>query len=180
MSKDRHNAFTGNLRSLPPLHVDGPAAALPDCHLVVGFDRNAGSHSALRFAVEFALRINASLHVVHSVDPNDLPVDPDSPDYEQDFADGLEAERVEACRMLSPLPGNWSYDCTADDPMRLLTSIAEHHNALMIIIGTPRRGFMSMIERMSGESVSAHLIHRSHRPLLMIPVDAQFGGWAPD
>ncbi|WP_054186443.1 universal stress protein [Rhodococcus sp. ADH] len=63
--------------------------------------------------------------------------------------------------------------------MHLLTSIAEHHNALMIIIGTPRRGFMSMLERMSGESVSAHLIHRSHRPLLMIPPDAQFSGWAP-
>lgn len=179
MSKDHRSAFTGNLRSLPPLHIDGPRAHPPNCHLVVGFDRNPESHSALRFAVEFAQHLNAALHVGHSVDPNDLPIDPDSPDYENDFAAGLESERIDASRILAPLPGNWSYDCTQDDPMHLLTSIAEHHNALMIIIGTPRRGFMSMLERMSGESVSAHLIHRSHRPLLMIPPDAQFSGWAP-
>ncbi|MDJ0437979.1 universal stress protein, partial [Rhodococcus qingshengii] len=60
-----------------------------------------------------------------------------------------------------------------------LISIADTYNALMIIIGTPRRGFMSMLERVSGESVSAHLIHRSHQPLLMIPPGAQFSGWAP-
>ncbi|GAA3146175.1 hypothetical protein GCM10020255_024330 [Rhodococcus baikonurensis] len=86
MSKDHRSAFTGNLRSLPPLHIDGPRAHPPNCHLVVGFDRNAGSHSALRFAVEFAQHVNAALHVGHSVDPNDLPIDPDSPDYENDFA----------------------------------------------------------------------------------------------
>ncbi|MDJ0441395.1 universal stress protein, partial [Rhodococcus qingshengii] len=58
-----------------------------------------------------------------------------------------------------------------------LISIADTYNALMIIIGTPRRGFISMMERMSGESVSAHLIHKGHRPLLMIPAQARFTGW---
>ncbi|WP_338481220.1 universal stress protein [Rhodococcus sp. DN22] len=178
MSKDARHRFTENLRSLEPLHIDGPPAVpAPACHLVVGFDRNAGSHSALRFAVDFALRINAGVHVAHSVDPNDLPIDPDSPNYERELADGLESERSEACAMLAPLPGNWSYDCTHEDPMRLLISIAERHDALMIIIGTPRRGFVSMMERMSGESVSAHLIHKGHRPLLMIPAQARFSGW---
>ena len=164
---------------LPPLHVDGPQAGSPNCHLVVGFDRNTESHSALTFAVEFARHVNAAVHVGHSVDPNDFPVAPDSPDYENGFAAGLESERLAACRILAPLTGNWSYDCVQDDPMHLLTSMAEHHNALMIIIGTPHRGFTSMFERISGESVSSHLMHRSHRPLLMIPADAQFSGWVP-
>ncbi|RAL30820.1 universal stress protein [Rhodococcus sp. AQ5-07] len=178
MSKDGRHRFTENQKSLTALHIDGPAAVdPPSCHLVVGFDRGAGSHAALGFAVDFALHVHAGVHVAHSVDPNDLPIDPDSPNYEKELAAGLESERIQACAMLAPLPGNWSYDCTRDDPMRLLNSIAETYDALMIVIGTPRRGFISTMERMSGESVSAHLIHKSHRPLLMIPAQARSTGW---
>ncbi|MBP2527285.1 universal stress protein [Rhodococcus sp. PvP104] len=178
MRKDGRHRFTEPQKSQTALHIDGPAAIDPPvCHLVVGFDRGAGSHAALAFAVDFALHIHAGLHVAHSVDPNDLPIDPDSPTYETEFADGLDYERIQACSMLAPLPGNWTYDCVYDDPMRLLTSIAETYDALMIIIGTPRRGFISMMERVSGESVSAHLIHKSHRPLLMIPTETRFSGW---
>lgn len=179
MNEERGGRFTDNSGSQQLLHIDGPVAIpAPDCHVVTGFDRNPGSHAALAFTVEFAAHTNAGVHVVHGLDPNDLPIDPDSSTYEQELADALESEHREACAMLAPLPGNWTYDCTRDDPMSVLISTAERFDVLMIIIGTPRRGFVSMIERISGESVSAHLIHAGRRPLLMVPTKARSTGWS--
>lgn len=61
--------------------------------------------------MEFALRMNAARHVAHSIDPNDLPINPDSPGYESNFAEGFEPECIEAYRISAPLPRSWSYDC---------------------------------------------------------------------
>jgi len=134
-----------------------------------GFDRFRSSHGALEFAIGLAGPLNAHLHVAHIVDTDDLPIEPDRDDWEQRIADTVERERAEACAMLTELPGNWTYYAHEGDPAHLLTTIAEVNDALMIIIGASRGGFVSALERMLGESVSSHLLHHSHRPVLLVP-----------
>lgn len=157
-----------------PLRIDGPAAATrASTHLVVGFDSHRASHAALSFAIELAAALNAYLHVVHIVDVDDLPVDPDSDDWEQRIIDGLERERAEAKALLTASPGNWTYHSHRGDPARLLRAIADANDAAMILIGAPRRDLMSRMERILGESVSARLIQHSRRPVVLVPEDAR-------
>lgn len=153
-----------------PLQVDGPAASVePVCHLVVGFDRHPASHAALTYAMDLAGRLNAFLHVAHIVDTDDLPIDPDSADWEQCIGDVVDQERREACAMLAAIPGNWAFYSRRGNPARLLTMIADANDALMLIIGTNRGGMMSLVERAVGESVSATLARHAHRPVLLVP-----------
>lgn len=168
-----------------PLRIEGPAAGTPaSTHLVVGFDRHRASHAALSFAIELAARLNAYLHVVHVVDVEDLPVDPDAGDWEQRIIDGLERERAEAKALLAASPGNWTYHSHRGDPARLLRAIADAHDAAMILVGTPRRDLMSRMERILGDSVSARLIQHSRRPVVLVPEDARSAlspsrSWSP-
>jgi nucleotide-binding universal stress UspA family protein len=55
------------------------------------------------------------------------------------------------------------------NPAHVLAALADTHDALMIIIGTARGGLMSAIDRVLGESVSAHLIRHTHRPVVLVP-----------
>ena len=43
--------------------------------------------------------------------PERSTINPDSPGYESNFAEGFEPERIEAYRISAPLPRSWSYDC---------------------------------------------------------------------
>ena len=51
----------------------------------------------------------------------------------------------------------------------MLAALADRHDALMIIIGTARGGLTLAIDRVLGESVSAHLIRHTHRPVVLVP-----------
>ncbi|NDV09404.1 universal stress protein [Rhodococcus sp. IEGM 248] len=174
MTENNHNhpASREALRDWrTPLRVDGPPAPTPaECHLVVGFDSHPASHAALTYALDLAGRLNAFLHVAHIVDIDDMPIEPDRDDWEQRYADAVEAERTEACAMLAALPGNWAYYSREGNPAHLLTTIAEANDALMIVIGTSRGGLMSLLERFVGESVSSKLVHHARRPVLLVPV----------
>ncbi|AFR51451.1 universal stress protein [Gordonia sp. KTR9] len=152
-----------------PLYVDGPSAGEPDCHLVVGFDRHPASHTALTYAINLAARLDGYLHVAHIVDNDDLPIDPDSDDWEQRIADAVESERVDACTILAESRGNWTYYSREGTPSHLLTAIADANDALMIVIGASRGGVMSLMERFLGESVSSALVHHARRPVLLVP-----------
>jgi nucleotide-binding universal stress UspA family protein len=154
-----------------PQRIDGPTAGVsPTCHLVVGFDRHPSSHRALRFAIDLA-PLAAYLHVAHIIDLDDFPIDPDSADWEQRFAATVDEERTEACDLLAVLPGNWTYYAHGGNPAHVLASLADAHDALMIIIGTARGGLMSAVDRVLGESVSSHLIRHTHRPVVLVPDD---------
>lgn len=153
-----------------PQRTEGPTTALPPTsHVVVGFDRSPASHHALRFAIELAAPLNAYLHVAHIIDLQDFPVDPDGDDWEECFADTLERERTTACDLLSALPGNWTYCAHRGDPVHVLSALADTHDALMIILGTPCGGLISAIDRVLGASVSARLIRHAHRPVVLVP-----------
>jgi len=125
-------------RAFEPIHIDGPASPHPPrCELVAGVDAHLGIHPALLYAIAFARQLGAGLHVVHSIDLADYPIEPDSPHYEQEFADTLESECTRTRAALVPFTGSWSYDLTGEDPIQLLTTIANACDAMMIVIGTP-------------------------------------------
>ncbi|GGN65917.1 universal stress protein [Nocardia rhizosphaerihabitans] len=116
-----------------------------------------------------AIALNAYLHVAHVVDTDDLPIDPDAADWDQAIAEVVEREREYACSMLTALPGNWSYYARRGNPAQMLSVIADDHDASMIVLGAPRHGVVSLVERLLGESVSARLIHHGNRPVLLVP-----------
>jgi nucleotide-binding universal stress UspA family protein len=150
--------------------VDGPPGpTTPATHLVAGFDRHEASHVALDYAIGLAGALNAHLHVVHVIDTDDLPIDPDAGDWDRTISEVVERERAAAYSMLTALPGNWSYHAHRGDPAHQLSSIADANHASMIVLGAPRHGLASLVERLTGESVSARLIHHGHRPVLLVP-----------
>ncbi|PKV76679.1 universal stress protein [Nocardia fluminea] len=165
-----HNPQPGVRDWRDPLCVDGPAGpTAPTTHLVVGFDRHNASHIALDYAIGLARVLNAHLHVAHVIDTDDLPIDPDAADWDHAITEVVERERASACSMLAALPGNWTYHAQRGNPGHLLSSIADAHDASMIVIGAPRHGLASLVERLLGESVSTQLIHHGHRPVLLVP-----------
>ncbi|MFD5177674.1 universal stress protein [Nocardia sp. NPDC058379] len=152
------------------LRVDGPAGPTAAAtHLVVGYDRHRASDVALGVAIGLATRLGAHLHVVHVIDADDLPTDPDAADWERAVTETVERERAAACARLAELPGNWTYYARRGNPAHLLDALAETYDASMIVIGAPRHGLPSLIERLLGASVSAHLVHHAHRPVLLVP-----------
>lgn len=152
-----------------PVRAEGPVGPVPPtAHLVVGFDRHPAA-AALAVAIELAAGLGAHLHVVHVIDADDLPIDPDAADWDRAVADIVDHERAAACAQLSGTPGNWTYYVQPGTPAQLLGDMAETVDATMIVIGAPRHGVQAFVERVLGESVSARLIRHGHRPLLLVP-----------
>ncbi|WP_280471808.1 universal stress protein [Nocardia cyriacigeorgica] len=90
-------------------------------------------------------------------------------DGHQAIADVAERERAYACSVLTALPGNWSYYARRGNPAQMLSAIADDHDASMIVLGAPRHGLASLVERLLGESVASRLIHHGTRPVLLVP-----------
>lgn len=153
-----------------PRRIAGPIdPTAARCHLVVGFDRYPAGHAALDYAIDLAGRLGAFLHVAHIVDAEDLPIDPDSADWEQAVTNTVEQERRDACAVLEQAPVPWAYYSRTGRPAQLLAGLAETRDAEMIIIGSSRGGLASFLQRLLGESVSTSLVHHAHRPVLLVP-----------
>ena len=124
-----------------PRRIDGPAAPTrASTALVVGFDRHAASRRALEFAIELGAGLRAYLHVAHVVDTEDLPIDPDSDDWEARICEALDREREQACAVLATSAGNWTYHGRAGDPAKVLIAPATA-NAIAISVGGIPFGF---------------------------------------
>lgn len=140
------------------------------CALVVGFDRNPTSVSALRVAVELAGRLDADVHVVHAIDLADYPVDPDSATWEDDADSTAAEERALAELTLQGFGGHWTYQAAHGEPAELLASVADEVDALMVIVGARREGAAAAISHLVSPSVSKRLLgHGSTRPVLVVP-----------
>ncbi|WP_052688692.1 universal stress protein [Williamsia herbipolensis] len=139
--------------------------------LVVGWDHESASGSALTFAVDLARRLAAHLHVVHIVDIDDLPVDPDSPDWEDEIRHTLDSQAHEAVSALHDVDAGWTYHCAHGDPARLLISVAHENDSLMVVVGSPHRGLRSFLESLGTPSVAHGLIGRHDLPTLVVPRD---------
>lgn len=144
-------------------------ASAGSTQLVLGWDMHSSSSAALRFAVALAGRLNAHLHVVHVADVDDLPVDPDAPDWEELLDQRLTDAATTARTLLEQLQARWSYHAAHGRPSDVIANLAEETDALMIILGGPRGGMLSFIETLAGQSVSHQLTRKHGRPVLIVP-----------
>lgn len=157
-----------------PTHIAGPIdPTAARCHLVVGFDRHSTGRAALDYAIRLAGRLDAFLHVAHIIDSADLPIDPDSAFWERTVTDTVEQERRDACALLDRAPGPWAYYSRSGHPAEVLSGLADAHHAEMIIIGASRGGPAALLQRLTGESVSARLVRHARRPVLLVPVSGR-------
>jgi CO dehydrogenase/acetyl-CoA synthase epsilon subunit len=57
------------------------------------------------------------------------------------------------------------------DPIGLVISLADQHDALMVVTGTRGEGVAAGLGRLARPSVSHGLIARAHRPVLVVSAD---------
>jgi nucleotide-binding universal stress UspA family protein len=135
--------------------------------LVVGFDDQASSLAALRTAADLAVRLGATLHVVHGIDARDQPVDPDTDvdTWDRFQHTALEHLRSQVEQTLVAHPGVWTYHAVAGSPAQSLVRIADEHRALMIVVGTHRHRSLA---RMMRGSVSRGVAKAAHHPVLLV------------
>ena len=139
--------------------------------LVVGFDQQPVSLHALQVAADLAVRLHAELHVVHAVDLDDYPIDPDRADWEERAHAVLAHERELAQQLLSRTSVPWTYHAARGEPVHLLSAVAEEQDALMIVVGTRGHSRSSAIARLLEGSVTRALTGRhQHRPVLIVPM----------
>ncbi|MDE9366711.1 universal stress protein [Luteipulveratus sp. YIM 133132] len=118
--------------------------------LVVGYDDHPASRRALEHAVELAQRLDVPLHVVHVVDTEDMPIDPDSITWSEevrlrgrDLADHVAG--------LVPLPPDrWTYRSGTGPVWPTLLEAATETGAWLVVVGqhTHAKGVSAAIGRL--------------------------------
>lgn len=159
----------GSQGSEPLRVVEAKGDSVPAAHIVVGYDEDPQSQTALQTALELARRLDAHLDVVHVVDLRDYPVDPDREDWESESDKALERSAEHLRSLVQDHPQGWSYHAWRGDPVHLLAAVAEEREALMIVVGTHGPGFTATLHRVMGGSVSRGLVGHSHTPVLVVP-----------
>jgi nucleotide-binding universal stress UspA family protein len=152
---------------------------MTSAHIVVGVELDEDA-AVLRAAAEFARRFDAALVCVVS-DPRryvmredadgsvtSLDIDPDDPEERQEIFDAPLRAQVDA--VLGPLGVEWTPRAMAGDPAVQLAHVAEEVDASMIVVGTRRPGRWGSMREFLNGSVAAHLAHRQHRPVVVIPL----------
>lgn len=98
-----------------------------------------------------------------------MSVDPDLADERAEvFASKLEAEITTA---LEGRHVSWSVLALAGAPAQELSRLAEELDAAMIVVGTREPGFVGSVRQFFNGSIAAHLSHRQHRPVVVVPLN---------
>lgn len=143
-----------------------------DMSIVVGVDRSPGSAVALEAAITLAVRLRASLHVLHVLSVDDTPTDPDGPGWEAATADTVRAEGDAVRQVLasSALPDwSWHQHDWHGDPAATLVSLARQERACMIVVGAHPRDVASRLHALVDGSVVRRLVEISPTPVLVVP-----------
>lgn len=127
---------------------------------------------AARFGAELVCAcVDTSRHMVSERADGgvtSVPYDPDLPELaEEGFDPSLRA------RLAALLDGRgvaWSTRALAGDPAIALGRLAETLGATMIVVGTRESGIRGSLHEFFNGSVAAHLAHRQHRPVVVIPL----------
>lgn len=148
-------------------------------HIVVGVELDEDA-AVLREAAEFARRFDATLVCVIS-DPSryamredtdgnvtSLDIDPDDPEERHETFDA--PLRIQVDAILKPLGVAWTPRAMAGDPALQLAHVADEVDARMIVVGTRRPGRWGSMREFLNGSVAAHLAHRQHRPVVVVPL----------
>jgi len=136
--------------------------------------------TVLRHAARFAHVFGAALVCAH-VDPGryvveerpdgsvvSLPLDPELPELKDtDFDQGLVAQVRTAVADDSI---DLSFRELAGDVAYALTRLADILDVELIMVGSRRGGVRAGLNQFLTGSVAAHLAHRQHRPVVVIPV----------
>jgi nucleotide-binding universal stress UspA family protein len=131
-------------------------------------------------AVRFAEKFDAVL-VCANVDPGSyvvtehpdgsieaLPIDPDAPEQNSRPFDSELAGRI---RTVAEQAGvQVEFRQLAGEIAHALGRLGDVVQAEMIVVGTRHRGVWSGLQEFLGGSVAAHLAHRQHRPVVVIPL----------
>ena len=136
--------------------------------------------TVLRHAAHFARTFGAALICAH-VDPGryvveerpdgsvvSLPLDPELPELKDtDFDEVLVAQVRTA---VSDDSIDLSFRELAGDVAYALTRLADICDVELIIVGSRRGGVRAGLKQFLTGSVAAHLAHRQHRPVVVIPL----------
>ena len=80
------------------------------------------------------------------------------------------ALRAQLARLLEDQRLEWSTRSLAGDPARALGRLGTVLDATMIVVGTRTPNVRGTLKEFFGGSVAAHLAHRQHRPIVVVPV----------
>ena len=152
---------------------------MTSARIVVGVELDEDA-AVLREAAELARRFDATLVCVIS-DPSrygvredadgnvtSLDIDPDDPEERHETFDAPLRARVDA--VLDPLGVEWTPRAMAGDPAVQLAHVADEVDARLIVVGSRRPGRWGSMREFLNGSVAAHLAHRQHRPVVVIPL----------
>lgn len=147
----------------------GQPRTAPETALVVGFDRDDVSRAALDVAADLAARLAARLAVVHVVNLGDYPVSIEAPDWEEQGRRMLAEERRSVEQALAGHRYGYTYEAHYGSPVETLVTVAEAHDALMIVVGRHGSGVSEGLHRLLEGSVSRRLLRAAARPVLVVP-----------
>jgi nucleotide-binding universal stress UspA family protein len=134
--------------------------------LVVGHDGHPASNAALSAAIDLARRLDAHLHIVHSVTLDDYGIDPDAETFEQECDRNLADEREAISNTLVGTAVRWTYHEERGDPASRLTQLASDVDAAFIIVGASSPG---MLHHLFEGSVPKRLLHHQGHPIVVVP-----------
>jgi nucleotide-binding universal stress UspA family protein len=137
--------------------------------LIVGYDGHERAANTLLFAADFATRLAAHLHVVHVVDLDDYPIDPDSAFWEERAVESIQEEHDAAASTSKDWTGSWSYDVEHGDPAKALTRVATQKAALLIVVGARAGGVLRHI--LSAHGSVTNDLSREGFPVLVAPAE---------
>jgi nucleotide-binding universal stress UspA family protein len=133
--------------------------------ILVGYDRTDPSERALERAAELAAAYDARVivtNVVPPAKPDGRPRDPAPPPSEDT------EQLANVVRHLAEHGVHARYVAAEGAPATTITSVAEEHDADLIVVGTRDAG---LFERLHRPSVSRSVSHRTDRDVLIVHPD---------
>jgi len=138
--------------------------------IVVGYDRSDPSERALERAAELAAAYDAQVivtNVAAPAKPGGRPVDPAPPPPD------ATKRLARVTRHLEEHGVHARYAAAEGEPATTITSVAEEHDADLIVVGTRDA---TLFERLRRPSVSRAVAHRSDRDVLIVHPDDRGAG----
>lgn len=134
--------------------------------LLVGYDRHPASHHAVIVAARLAEALDAHLTVMHVVDLEDYPIDPDRADWEEAAQQQIALEEDYASTLLETAPIRWSYHTARGDAAHQLAKTASDLDAMFIVVGATGK---NLVRRLTHGSVPQSLFKHQPKPVIVVP-----------
>jgi nucleotide-binding universal stress UspA family protein len=103
----------------------------------------------------------------------DYPIDPDSPEWDEQCEAALTTQKEAIASVLADYPYDWMHRLVRGDPLHALLKTAEELDALMIVVGAPAHRSYGGTGGSLGRSLSRLVLERSQRPVLVVKGQAE-------